>query len=181
MSETPAEGSRRRPRRSTAAALSITSSGEAGIGGPGVIGWYYPDEADLKRMTGDTLPRFPSLRVTGRLGLLTLSNHFYSRTQPLAEGRGIYPGLIEKSDLGGFDLYPLQEFCDRSWLPDVASAQQELVRFARGRPTFQWIEVSSFKCEAPPLRVTAETVRAESWLAIVGGARARLLPGRLAG
>ena len=151
-------------------ALSLTSAREAGIGGSGVIGWYYPDEPDLKRMTGETLPSFPTQAVTGRLSVLTLSNHFYSRTQPLREGRGIYPGLIAKSDVVGFDLYPLQEFCKFDWLPDDAAAQRELVRLAAGRPTFQWIEVTTWKCKKPNLQVTPATIRAESWLAIAGGA-----------
>jgi hypothetical protein len=152
-------------------ALSLTSAQEAGIGGPGVIGWYYPDEADLKGMTGATLPQFPLQSATGRLRVLTLTNHFYSRTATLAAGRRVYPGLIAKSDVVGFDLYPLQEFCSTAWLPAVADAQRELVRLARGRPTFQWIEASTWKCHAPGLRVTAATVRAESWLAVAGGAR----------
>ncbi len=152
-------------------ALSLTGAAEAGTGGPGVIGWYYPDEADLRGATGGTLPQFPSLVATGRLRVLTLSNHFYSRTAVLPAGRGVYPGLIDKSDVVGFDLYPLQELCRVAWLPDVAGAQRELVRLARGRPTFQWIEVSTWKCHAPALRVTPATVRAESWLAVAGGAR----------
>ena len=152
-------------------ALSLTKADEAGIGGPGVIGWYYPDEADLKGITGTTLPAFPSPTATGRLRVLTLTNHFYSRTALLPAGRGVYPGLIAKSDMIGFDLYPLQEFCDAAWLPDVAASQRELVRLARGRPTFQWIEVSTWKCHAPALTVTPATVRAESWLSVAGGAR----------
>ena len=152
-------------------ALSLTKADEAGIGGPGVIGWYYPDEADLRGLTGATLPQFPTLAATGRLRVLTLTNHFYSRSALLPAGRGVYPGLIAKSDVVGFDLYPLQEFCDIAWLPDVAASQRELVRLARGRPTFQWIEMSTWKCHAPALRVTAATVRAESWLSVAGGAR----------
>ena len=152
-------------------ALSLTAADEAGIGGPGVIGWYYPDEADLKGMTGATLPQFPTLAATARLRVLTVTNHFYSRTAPLAGGRGIYPGLIAKADVVGFDLYPLQEFCRADWLPDVARSQAELVRLAGGRPTFQWIEAQTWKCGSPALRVTPETVRAESWLSVAGGAR----------
>lgn len=152
-------------------ALSVTSADEAGIGGRGVIGWYYPDEPDLKRITGDRLPQFPTQAATGRLSVLTLSNHFYSRTDPLAEGRGVYPGLIARSDVVGFDLYPLQEFCRADWLPDVAAAQRELVQLAAGRPTFQWIEASTWHCRSPALRVTPTTIRAESWLAVAGGAR----------
>lgn len=152
-------------------ALSLTSSSEAGIGGPGVIGWYYPDEADLKGITAAALPQFPTSAATGRLSVLALSNHFYSRTAPLPAGRGVYPGLIARSDVVGFDLYPLQEFCSVAWLPDVTASQRELVRLAGGRPTFQWIEASTWKCRAPALRVTPATVRAESWLAVAGGAR----------
>jgi hypothetical protein len=152
-------------------ALSLTAESQAGIGGPGVIGWYYPDEADLKGITAATLPQFPTQAATGRLRVLTLSNHFYSRTTPLPAGRGVYPGLIGKADVVGFDLYPLQEFCSTAWLPDVAASQRELVQQAGGRPTFQWIEASTWKCNTPALRVTPATVRAESWLAIAGGAR----------
>ncbi len=152
-------------------AFSLTNADEAGIGGPGVIGWYYPDEADLKGLTGATLPQFPTLDQTARLRVLTVTNHFYSRTAPLAAGRGVYPGLIAKADVIGFDLYPLQEFCRADWLPDVAAAQRELVRLARGRPTFQWIEAQTWKCPQAGLRVTPPTVRLESWLSVIGGAR----------
>jgi hypothetical protein len=153
-------------------ALSLTSAEEAGIGGPGVIGWYYPDEPDLKGIAAEGLPQFPSLEATGRLRVLTLSNHVYSRTAPLPAGRAVYPGLVASSDLVGFDLYPLQESCDAAWLPDVAAAQRELVALAGSRPTFQWIEARTWRCRRPGLVVTPATVRAESWLAIAGGARA---------
>jgi hypothetical protein len=152
-------------------AFSLTNAREAGIGGAGVIGWYYPDEADLKGLTGATLPHFPTLAQTARLRVLTLTNHFYSRTAPLSAGRRVYPGLIAKSDVVAFDLYPLQEFCKLDWLPDVAAAQRELVALAGDRPTFQWIEARTWKCHQPQLRVTPATVRAESWLSVVGGAR----------
>ncbi len=152
-------------------ALSLTKADEAGIGGTGVIGWYYPDEADLKGMTGATLPQFPALAATGRLRVLTLSNHFSPATAPLPAGRDVYPGLIAEADAVGFDLYPLQEYCSLADLPQVASMQRELVRLAGGRPTFQWIEASTWKCHRAALQVTPATVQAESWLAIAGGAR----------
>lgn len=152
-------------------ALSLTSADQAGIGGPGVIGWYYPDEPDLKGISGDGLPHFPTLAETGRLRVLTLSNHFYSRTDALPAGRGVYRGLVGPSDVVGFDLYPLQESCKADWLPDVATAQRELRALAGDRPTFQWIEARTWKCHQPELVVTPDTVRAESWLALAGGAR----------
>ena len=136
-----------------------------------MIGWYYPDEPDLKGISGDGLPHFPTLAETGRLRVLTLSNHFYSRTDALPAGRGVYPGLVSPSDLVGFDLYPLQESCKADWLPDVAAAQREVRALAGDRPTFQWIETRTWQCHQPDLVVTPATVRAESWLAVAGGAR----------
>src|SRR5205814_2830564 len=77
--------------------------------------------------------------------------------------------LIARAEFVGFDLYPLQIWCNRDRLADVESAQRELVQLAAGRPTFQWIEVGQMGC--PQVPVTPRTVRAESLLAIAGGAR----------
>jgi len=137
-----------------------------GASGEGVIGSYYPDEADGHGYTGESLPAAQGLRF------LTLTNHFYSAAAPLPAGKHMYPGLVAKADVVGFDLYPLQVWCRRSALPDVAAAQRELVRLATGKPTFQWIETTHMQCPFgdPALAVTPATVRAESWLALVGGA-----------
>ena len=137
-----------------------------GAQGAGVIGSYYPDEADGHGYTGANLPAAQGLRF------LTLTNHFYSAAAPLPGGKDMYPGLVAKADVVGFDLYPLQVWCRRSALPDVAAAQRELVRLAPGKPTFQWIETTHMQCPFGDraLAVTPATVRAESWLALVGGA-----------
>jgi hypothetical protein len=137
-----------------------------GASGAGVIGSYYPDEADGHGYTAESLPAAQGLRF------LTLTNHFYSAAAPLPAGKDMYPGLVAKADVVGFDLYPLQVWCRRSALPDVAAAQRELVRLAAGKPTFQWIETTHMQCPFgdPALAVTPATVRAESWLAFVGGA-----------
>ena len=150
-------------------ALSASVAGEPDAGGPGEIGWFLPDEADAHGLTGTSLPPPPN-GAGGRLAFLTLSNHFYSGADPLPQGRGMYPGLIARADVVGFDLYPLQVWCRSDRFADVTRAQRELVRLAGGRPTFQWIEASTWDCDAPGLRVTPATVRAESWLAIAGGA-----------
>jgi hypothetical protein len=130
----------------------------------GVIGWFQPDEADGRGLDGAALPS----TVPEGLRFLTLTNHFWSGAAPLPQGKGIYPGLIEKADVVGFDLYPLQEFCRPDLLPTVFDAQRELVALAPGKPTFQWIEVRRMKC---PNEITPATIRAESWLSIAGGAR----------
>jgi hypothetical protein len=132
--------------------------------GPGVLGWFYPDEADARGYVGDTLPPAPP-----GIRFLTLTSHFYSQAAPLPSGRGMYPGLITQADVVGFDLYPLQELCRPDALAWVFDAQRELVALAPGKPTYQWIEAREMKCPGVP--VTPATVRAESWLAVAGGAQ----------
>jgi hypothetical protein len=49
--------------------------------------------------------------------------------------------------------------------------QREIVQLARGKPTFQWIEAGPMEhCRANE-DPTPAVVRAETWLAIAGGAR----------
>jgi hypothetical protein len=150
-------------------ALSAAVSGEPDVQGPALVGWFYPDEPDANHVPASSLATLPT--SPGEVTFLTLSNHFYSGADPPSEGRWIYPGLIRRADVVGFDLYPLQGWCRTDRLGDVYDAQREIVRLARGRPTFQWIESSGMGCDYPPFSITPETVRAESWLAIAGGAR----------
>jgi hypothetical protein len=82
----------------------------------------------------------------------------------------MYPGLVARADVVGFDLYPLQELCRPELLPWVYDAQVELRRLAPGKPTFQWIEEREMRCPEPAAAVTPATIRVESWLAVAGGA-----------
>lgn len=147
-------------------ALSAGVAGEPSGDGPGLIGTFYPDEADGHGYTGSLLPQLPP-----GLGFLTLTNHFYSGATPLPGGRTVYPSLVARADVIGFDLYPLQGWCQANRLGDVYAAQRELVRLAGGKPTFQWIEAAGMNCPTDPaLAITPQTVRTEAWLAVVGGA-----------
>jgi hypothetical protein len=148
-------------------ALSAELVGEHGVH-DGLVGAFYPDEADGLGFTATSLPHQPAGEG---LRFLTLTNHFYSGAAPLPQGRRMYPGLIAKADMVGFDLYPLQIWCRPERLADVYLAQRELVRLAGDRPTFQWIEAAGMECPDGPTAVTPATVRAESWLAVAGGAR----------
>ena len=146
-------------------ALTLAQPSEGAVTGP-VIGTNLPDEADGHGITGATLPGGTGLRF------LTLTNHFFSGAAPLPQGRDVYPGLVAKADVIGFDLYPLQNWCRREALPAVYDAQRELVALAVGKPTYQWIETGHMDCpDSPELHVSPEVLRAESWLAIAGGAR----------
>ena len=113
-----------------------TADDTPGTTGPGLVGWFYPDEADGRGLTADTLPP-----AGAGLRFLTVTSHFYSGAAPLPSGRGMYPDLFARADVIGFDIYPLQELCRPDFLPAVFDAQKELVAQAPGKPTFQWIEV----------------------------------------
>ena len=149
------------------AAFSAGVAGGRGGSGAGVIGWFHRDEPDGDNVPAAALPG-PPPGVSG-LSFLTLTNHFYSGAAALPWGRAIYPPLIAKADVVGFDLYPLQEWCKPDRMGDVYWAQRQLAAMSAPKPTFQWIEANDWKCDGPN-SVTPATVRAESWLAIAGGA-----------
>ena len=150
------------------AAYSAGVAGGRGATGSGLIGWFHYDEPDGADVSASSLPPAPP-GVPG-LSFMTLTNHFYSGAAPLDWGRGMYPSLIAKADVVGFDLYPLQEWCRPNRMADVFYAQRELVKLAGDKPTFQWIEADSWKCPGGQTEVTPAVVRAESWMAIAGGA-----------
>ncbi len=165
------------PARLAGRAYSIVDSEHANATGRGVIGWYFPDEwdaflkSDVER--SDLAQDIPAARP-GRIGFLTLTNHFYGKAAPLPQGKGMYPVLFRIPDVIGFDLYPLQVWC-RPAFGDVFDAQADLQNLSGGKPTFQWIEVA--RMEQPcrthsELDPTPATVRAETWLSIAGGATA---------
>ena len=141
----------------------------------GTVGTHLPDEWDThlpgNLTTADALRLVPPTPGSGPR-FLTLTNHFYSRANPLPQGKGMYPALAASADVLGFDLYPLQNWCRFDSFGDVFDSQLDLVALGRGRPTFQWIEARRMDCSGDQLDPTAQTVRAESWLSIAGGAHA---------
>jgi hypothetical protein len=148
-------------------AISAVDASDPGVTGPGLIGWHFPDEADVSVGDASKLPKPPT---GGRVTFLTLTDHFSSRAAPPPNGKGIYPGFMSSADVIGFDTYPLEVRCTISQLDNVYWMQRELVQLAQGKPTFQWIEAASMeKCH--DIDPTPAVVKAETWLAIAGGAR----------
>jgi hypothetical protein len=141
----------------------------------GTVGTHLPDEWDTHLpgdlTTADAMRLVPETPGSGPR-FLTLTNHFYSRASPLPQGKGMYPALAASADVLGFDLYPLQNWCRFDSFGDVFDSQLDLVALGRGRPTFQWIEARQMDCMGDQLDPTPETVRAEAWLSIAGGAHA---------
>jgi hypothetical protein len=166
------------PTRLDGRAYSIVNAENAGTAdGRGLLGWYYPDEWDAflqSTVTRKDLEQSIAAPQTGRISFLTLTNHFYSLATPLPQGKGMYPTLMSIPDVVGFDLYPLQVWCRPSY-GDVMDAQHELGVTSGGKPTFQWIEVAPMEHQCKnhkELDPTPATVRAETWLAVAGGAGA---------
>jgi hypothetical protein len=154
-------------------AFTVGDAKESSVARFGSIGTYLPDEWDTHLPNdyslSDALKAFPLSPGSGPR-FLTLTNHFYSRAAPLPQGRGMYPALVASADVLGFDLYPLQNWCRFDSFHDVFDSQLDLVAIARGKPTFQWIEARRMDCTGDQLDPTPETVRAEAWLSIAGGA-----------
>jgi hypothetical protein len=139
----------------------------------GLIGWYYPDELDARLPAPVSATTLKNLAVDppdGMLSFLTLTNHFYSGAAPLPQGRDFYPELSALANVVGFDLYPLQNWCRDDRFAAVYHAQRELESLSNGKPTYQWIEVRRMDCPGGILDPTPQTVEAETWLAIAGGA-----------
>jgi hypothetical protein len=141
---------------------------------PGAVASYLPDEWDTflpGNLTADQAAKMVPYRGPGPR-FLTLTNHFYSGAAPLSQGRGMYPALAANTDILSFDLYPLQNWCKYDGrFHDVFDSQRELVALGGGvKPTFQWIEARHMDCSDPILTPTPQTVRAEVWLSIAGGA-----------
>jgi hypothetical protein len=158
-------------------AYSVVNADDVDTNGRGLIGWYYPDEWDAfleGDVTRQDLAKSILAPRTGRISFLTLTNHFYSHASALPNGKGMYPLLMSIPDVVGFDLYPLQVWC-RPAFSDVMDSQSELGAASGGKPTFQWIEVAPMEhaChDHSALDPTPDTVRAETWLAVAGGASA---------
>ncbi len=82
----------------------------------------------------------------------------------------MYRAFAALPDVPGFDLYPLNH-CDQD-LSSVADAQRQFSALAGGRPTFQWIETGPIEpTYCGGFEMTPQQLGAETWLAIVGGAR----------
>ncbi len=149
-------------------AMSTIDAATPGIGGPGVVGWHLPDEADVS--VGDP-EKLPVPKENGRVTFLTLTDHFSAGAAPGPYGKDIYPGFFSRADIIGFDTYPVEVRCSLEQIDNVFWMQRELIALTGGKPTFQWIEAGPMEHCSSNVDPTPAVVRAETWLAITGGAR----------
>ena len=149
-------------------AMSTVDAKTPGISGPGQVGWHLQDEADVSVGSASKLPQPKS---AGRVTFLTLTDHFSQRAAPPPNGKEIYPAFFDSADVIGFDTYPVEVRCSVAQIDNVYWMQRELVALTRGKPTFQWIEAGPMEHCKSNEDPTPAVVRAETWLAIAGGAR----------
>jgi hypothetical protein len=149
-------------------ALSTVDAATPGISGPGVVGWHLPDEADVS--VGD-VRKLPNPRADGRVTFLTLTDKFSQHAAAGPYGKAIYPDFFARADVIGFDTYPVEVRCSLEQIDNVYWMQRELIALTGGKPTFQWIEAGPMEHCTWNQDPTPAVVRAETWLAIAGGAR----------
>ncbi len=149
-------------------AISTVDAKTPGISGPGVVGWHLPDEADVSVGIAESLPK---PKASGRVTFLTLTDKFSVNAAPGPFGKDIYPKFFERADVIGFDTYPVEVRCSLAQIDNVYWMQRELVSLTGGKPTFQWIEAGPMEHCRNNEDPTPTVVRAETWLAIAGGAR----------
>lgn len=166
--------SRRQLTQAARAALSVLPMRGRAVQGKSLVGFAYPDEPDNNGWTPASLRRRFAFRPgspDGLLSFMTTSGRFFSGVDrnasvPLSE----FGQFTRLSDVSGFDLYPLNH-CTQD-LAVVADAQRQFVTLAGGRPTFQWIETGPIEPSyCGGFQMTPVQLSAETWLAIVGGAR----------
>jgi hypothetical protein len=149
-------------------AATTTDAYKPGISGPSHLGWHLPDEADVSVGGAD---RLPSPKADGRVTFLTLTDKFSVNAAAGPHGKDIYPGLFELADVIGFDTYPVEVRCSLEQIDNVYWMQREIVQLAKGKPTFQWIEAGPMEHCRANQDPTPAVVRAETWLAVAGGAK----------
>jgi hypothetical protein len=149
-------------------AISTVDAKTPAVSGPGHVGFHLPDEADVSVGNAKNLPQ---PKEDGRVTFLTLTDHFSQRAAPPPNGKGIYPDFFNSADVIGFDTYPVEVRCKIEQIDNVYWMQRELVSLTGGKPTFQWIEAGPMEHCRDNEDPTPAVVRAETWLAIAGGAR----------
>jgi hypothetical protein len=158
----------------TPASFAVLPIHGQGIEGTKLVGWTFPDEPDNNGWTPARLEQTFGFRAgtpDGLVSFLTLSGRFF---RPLYGTTSVSPSVVHGfatlPDVAGFDLYPLNH-CDAN-LADVADAQRQFVALADDRPTFQWIETGPIEPSyCGGFQMTPQQLGAETWLAIIGGAR----------
>lgn len=173
---------------------------DAGLKGhPSLLGYIHGDEPDLPHQVNDadgknvlpspprheprTLPEQTLREYRGiksadpaRPVFMTLTGYFHPHFQKWSDEQraSLYPQYIRAADVVGYDIYPIYGWNKPEWLYLVYDATRLLAENAGPRPVYAWIETSKGGQWTGPLDrqkdVTPAHIRAETWMAICGGA-----------
>lgn len=154
-----------------------------------ILGWIFDDEPDMPRGKGkDAQPRQEPESVVEKAGkikasdpdrllFMTLTGHFTKEqsTYPEEFRKSIYPDFIRKTDVIGFDIYPIYGSGYASHLDWVGKGVSQLRDLGGERPVYAWIETSKgskwMSYEKQPDVLPVHT-RNEVWQAVIRGATA---------
>jgi hypothetical protein len=163
------------------------------IGHSHLLGWIHRDEPDLpgdQLFAGLKMPRMSVDEVAAvyqkikqadpaRPVFLTLTAQFMkemNQNYSPSQKERIYPGMVQQTDVIGFDIYPIYGWNRPEWLYRVADGVTELRALAgEGKPIYAWIETNKGSLAisaANQLPVTPQDTRAEVWMALIRGATA---------
>lgn len=155
-------------------AFAVVPMGGGSVQGKRLVGFTFPDEPENNGWTPSSLRKRFAFRPgssDGLISFLTTSGRFFGgvyRNPSVPES--VFGQFARLSDVAGFDLYPLNH-CQQD-LSAVADAQAQFVQLAGSRPTFQWIETGPIEPRyCGGFQMTPDQLSAETWLAVVGGAR----------
>ena len=149
-------------------AMSTVDAHTPGISGPGQVGWHLQDEADVS-----VGPRGQAPAAQGRRArdVPHPDRPLLRACRAAAERQGDLPRLLRERRRDRLRHLPVEVRCNLGLIDNVYWMQRELIALTRGKPTFQWIEAGPMEHCRHNQDPTPEVVRAETWLAIAGGAR----------
>lgn len=127
-----------------------------------------------------TLKEYQAIKAAdpSRPVFMTLTGHFHPHFRQWSDQQRttLYPEYLRATDVVGYDIYPVYGWNKPEWLYLVHDATRLLAEKAGSKPVYAWIETSKGGQWTGPLErqadVTPAHIRAETWMAICGGATA---------
>jgi len=139
-----------------------------------------PPRYEPRASPAETLKEYRQIKSADltRPVFMTLTGYFHPHFEKWSdqERASLYPEYIQAADVVGYDIYPIYGWNKPEWLYLVYDATGLLAEKAGSRPVYAWIETSKGGQWTGPLErqadVTPAHIRAETWMAICGGATA---------
>lgn len=137
-----------------------------------------PPRQEPRARPAETLKEYRAIKASdpSRPVFMTVTGNFHPHFEKWSDEQrtSLYPAYLEATDVVGYDIYPIYGWNKPEWLPLVYDATRLLADMAGTKPVYAWIETSKGGQWTGPLErqkdVTPAHIRAETWMAICGGA-----------